>query len=92
VCSLVDSVFEFSQIRHHSIKRRRFSKEHLPHVPVVASNLCNLLVGLLLNVLFGWWWADPVAGLVMVPVNAKEGVDGIKGKGCSECGCGIGDS
>src|SRR6202035_2877449 len=42
VCSTVDSVFEFSQIRHHGIKRRRFSKEHLPHVPVVASNLCNV--------------------------------------------------
>jgi divalent metal cation (Fe/Co/Zn/Cd) transporter len=44
-----------------------------------------LLGGLLLNALLGWWWADPVAGLVMVPIIAKEGVDGLKGKGC---GCG----
>jgi hypothetical protein len=43
-----------------------------------------LLGGLLLNALFGWWWADPVAGLVMVPIIAKEGIDGIKGKAC--CG------
>jgi divalent metal cation (Fe/Co/Zn/Cd) transporter len=29
-----------------------------------------LLGGLLLNALLGWWWADPVAGLVMVPIIA----------------------
>ena len=39
-----------------------------------------LLGGLLLNALLGWWWADPVAGLVMVPIIAKEGVDGLRGK------------
>lgn len=47
-----------------------------------------LLGGLLLNALLGWWWADPVAGLVMVPIIAKEGFDGVRGKGCAECGCG----
>jgi divalent metal cation (Fe/Co/Zn/Cd) transporter len=47
-----------------------------------------LLGGLALNALLGWWWADPVAGLVMVPIIAKEGVDGVRGKGCAECGCG----
>jgi len=31
------------------------------------------LGGLLLNALVGWWWADPVAALVMVPIIAKEG-------------------
>jgi divalent metal cation (Fe/Co/Zn/Cd) transporter len=34
-----------------------------------------LLVGLGLNVVFGWWWADPVGGLLMVPFlfyQAKE--------------------
>ena len=46
-----------------------------------------LLGGLLLNAVLGWWWADPVAGVVMVPIIAKEGVDGIRGKGCQECGC-----
>ncbi len=35
---------------------------------------------MLLNALFGWWWADPVAGLVMVPIIAKEGVDGTRRK------------
>jgi len=47
-----------------------------------------LLGGLLLNALLGWWWADPGAGLVMVPVIGKEGVDGLKGKACcDDCGC-----
>lgn len=44
-----------------------------------------LLVGLLLNALFGLWWADPVAGLVMVPIIAKEGIDGLQGKACDDC-------
>ena len=43
-----------------------------------------LLGGLLLNALFGWWWADPVAALVMVPIIVKEGVDGLRGDGCCE--------
>jgi divalent metal cation (Fe/Co/Zn/Cd) transporter len=34
-----------------------------------------LLVGLLLNTALAWWWADPIAALVMVPIIAKEGVD-----------------
>jgi divalent metal cation (Fe/Co/Zn/Cd) transporter len=45
-----------------------------------------LLAGLLLNALFGWWWADPVAGLIMVPIIAKEGIEGIQAKGCNACG------
>jgi divalent metal cation (Fe/Co/Zn/Cd) transporter len=47
-----------------------------------------LLGGLLLNALVGWWWADPLAGLVMVPVIAKEGVDAVRGTSCcGQCGC-----
>jgi len=41
-----------------------------------------LLGGLLLNAVLGWWWADPVAGLVMVSIIAKEGVDGVRGRAC----------
>src|SRR5207245_5794257 len=43
-----------------------------------------LLGGLLLNAALGWWWADPVAGLVMTPIIAKEGGEGVQGKSC--CG------
>src|SRR6266853_5115285 len=35
-----------------------------------------LLGGLLLNAVLCWWWADPVAGLVMASIIAKEGVEG----------------
>jgi hypothetical protein len=31
------------------------------------------LVGVVLNVAFGWWWADPVAALAMVPIIAEQG-------------------
>lgn len=44
-----------------------------------------LLVGLLLNALFGLWWADPAAGLIMVPIIAKEGIEGLQGKACDDC-------
>jgi divalent metal cation (Fe/Co/Zn/Cd) transporter len=43
-----------------------------------------LLGGLLLNALFGWWWADPVAALVMVPIIAREGIEALRGESC--CG------
>jgi divalent metal cation (Fe/Co/Zn/Cd) transporter len=46
-----------------------------------------LLAGLLLNWLLGWWWADAVAALIMVPVIAREGVQGLRGKACDDCGC-----
>jgi divalent metal cation (Fe/Co/Zn/Cd) transporter len=38
-----------------------------------------LLGGLLTNALFGWWWADPIAALVMTPIIAKEGVEALRG-------------
>jgi len=44
-----------------------------------------LLGGLLLNSLFGLWWADPVAGLVMAPIIAKEGYDGVRARACQAC-------
>jgi divalent metal cation (Fe/Co/Zn/Cd) transporter len=43
-----------------------------------------LLVGLLLNAFLGWWWADPVAALIMVPIIAKEGIEGLQGKACDD--------
>ena len=43
-----------------------------------------LLAGLGLNALFGWWWADPVAALGMVPILAHEGIQALRGETC-EC-------
>jgi divalent metal cation (Fe/Co/Zn/Cd) transporter len=44
-----------------------------------------LLGGLGLNAFFGWWWADPVAGLVMVPIIVREGLEAWRGEVCEEC-------
>jgi divalent metal cation (Fe/Co/Zn/Cd) transporter len=41
-----------------------------------------VLTGLVLNAAFGMWWADPAAALVMVPIIAREGVEGLKAKAC----------
>jgi divalent metal cation (Fe/Co/Zn/Cd) transporter len=47
------------------------------------TSLCSylsaiLLGGLLLNALLGWWWADPVSALLMVPIIAREGIGGLR--------------
>jgi len=44
-----------------------------------------LLVGLGLNALFDWWWADPVAALAMVPIIVKEGLEALRGEACEDC-------
>ena len=60
-----------------------------------------LLVGLALNSLFGWSWADPIAGLVIAGIAVKEGINAWRGDTCcpapgsllaaettgDECGC-----
>jgi divalent metal cation (Fe/Co/Zn/Cd) transporter len=45
------------------------------------------LTGLLLNAAFGWWWADPVAALCMVPIIVSEGIDGIRAKPSAQDCC-----
>jgi divalent metal cation (Fe/Co/Zn/Cd) transporter len=47
-----------------------------------------LLGGLLLNALWGWWWADPLAALLMTPIIVKEGVAALRGETCCEGACG----
>lgn len=44
-----------------------------------------LLVGLLLNALAGWWWADPLAALAIAAVAAREGVESWRGERCECC-------
>ena len=41
-----------------------------------------LLVGLVVNSLFGWWWADPLAALVIAVVAVKEGREAWRGHHC----------
>ena len=38
------------------------------------------LTGLVLNAALGWWWADPVAALVIVPLVVREGIEGWRGE------------
>jgi divalent metal cation (Fe/Co/Zn/Cd) transporter len=61
-----------------------------------------LLVGLVLNATLGWWWADPIAALVIAAVAVDEGLEAWRGEGCCAptraasvaqadgCGCGPG--
>jgi divalent metal cation (Fe/Co/Zn/Cd) transporter len=43
-----------------------------------------LLLGLLANAVAAWWWADPVAALLMVPWLVREGLEGIRGEACGD--------
>jgi divalent metal cation (Fe/Co/Zn/Cd) transporter len=56
-----------------------------------------VLVGLIGNSLLGWWWLDPVAGLLVAAVAIKEGREAWRGENCcavpgvaadASCGCG----
>src|SRR5215475_1512754 len=44
-----------------------------------------LFVGLALNALFGWWWADSIAAILMVPIITREGIEALKGDACEAC-------
>lgn len=41
-----------------------------------------LLVGLLLHSLLGWWWADPIAALVIAAIAVREGLEAWRGDSC----------
>jgi divalent metal cation (Fe/Co/Zn/Cd) transporter len=50
-----------------------------------------LLVGLLANATLGWWWADPVAALVIAAVAVKEGREARRGDACCTPGAALVD-
>jgi divalent metal cation (Fe/Co/Zn/Cd) transporter len=41
-----------------------------------------VLLGLAGNALFGWWWLDPLAALVIAAVALREGLETWRGEGC----------
>lgn len=41
-----------------------------------------LLAGLVLNATLGWYWADPIAGLIIAAIAVKEGRQAWRGEGC----------
>ncbi len=45
------------------------------------------LAGVGLNTLFGWWWADPLAALAMVPIITSEGIEGASVKEGQDPAC-----
>jgi len=46
-----------------------------------------LLGGLVLNAVFEWWWADPIAALIMLPIITKEGLESLRGETCCDKMC-----
>lgn len=44
----------------------------------------TLLFGLIANAWLGWWWADPIAALLMIPWLVKEGLEGLKSEHCCD--------
>ncbi len=75
-----------------ALTKRRVGKA-MSSATVVADSaqtwLCTslsavLLVGLVANATLGWWWADPVAGLIIAAVAAREGREAWRGENC--CG------
>ena len=73
-----------------SLAQRRAGREYGSASAVADSKqtlLCTylsavLLVGLLANATLGWWWADPIAALVIAAVAVKEGRDAWRGEIC----------
>ncbi len=51
------------------------------HVTLIDAYLAGaVLIGLILNALFGWWWADPLASLVIVYYGIREGMHAWQGE------------
>jgi len=51
------------------------------HETIVCAWLSGTtLLGLGLNAMLGWWWADPVAALAMLPLIVREGVEAWRGE------------
>jgi divalent metal cation (Fe/Co/Zn/Cd) transporter len=42
-----------------------------------------VLIGLVLNSLFGWWWVDAFAGLVIAVFAVREGIEAWRGDACA---------
>ncbi|GAA3219014.1 cation transporter [Pseudonocardia petroleophila] len=73
-----------------SLTQRRAGRE-LGSASAVADSkqtlLCTylsaaVLIGLVLNATLGWWWADPVAGLVLAVLAVREGRNAWRGDLC----------
>jgi len=91
-CSLI--VMPLLAVRKRAVARAlgsRALEADAVETAVCAYLSFTLLLGLGANALFGWWWADPVAALAMLPLILKEGLEALKGEACCGmarlCGC-----
>jgi divalent metal cation (Fe/Co/Zn/Cd) transporter len=75
-----------------AVAKRRTGRQ-LASVTVTADSqqtwLCTylsaiLLAGLVLNSTIGWWWADPIAALLIAALAAREGIEAWSGDNCCE--------
>lgn len=66
------------RVAHHLSSRALNAEARQTELCTILSAI--LLGGLLLNAVAGWWWADSVAALVMVPIIALEGARALKGE------------
>jgi divalent metal cation (Fe/Co/Zn/Cd) transporter len=87
VCVLVGSIVAMLWLR----ARKRAVAGRLQSHAVLADSkqteFCAYLsgialAGLVANALFGLWWADPAAALLMVPIVAREGLEAAQGRAC----------
>jgi divalent metal cation (Fe/Co/Zn/Cd) transporter len=66
----------------------RVINSHALHAESRQTDICAYLsaitlAGLALNAALGWWWVDPVAALVMVPIIGNEAREALAGKKCN---------
>lgn len=74
-----------------SFAERRAGREHGSATAVADSKqtlLCTylsaaVLIGLVLNSVLGWWWADAIAGLVIAAFAVREGIEAWRGDACA---------
>lgn len=61
-------------------KQLRSRSLHKEAVTTLACDLQDMtvLVGLALNAIFGWWWADPATALLLVPFLIREGREALE--------------
>ncbi len=76
------------------VRAKRRTGRELGSATVMADStqtmLCTylsavLLAGLVLNALWGWSWADPIAALVIAGVAIREGIEAWRGEQCDDC-------
>lgn len=75
-----------------AVAKRRVGRQMSSRTVVADSGqtmLCSylsavLLMGLVANATFGWWWADPIAALVIAALAVREGREAWRGEVCCD--------